>query len=342
MKIKNEIKIGILGIISLFILIWGYFFLKGNNILSSSFTINTGFPNVEGLAIGAPITVKGFQVGAVSDIYIEKSNPSLIVVSMTLNKGTDVPKTAYAKLVSPNIMSGKSIELKFDGSCSGADCLQSGDVVPGKVGGLLDVALDAAKPYLDKIDSLKFLITDFTKNEENGLRKSAEEIQSIIKNLNTISEVMAVLLERSAGNISGTMQNIEAITANIKKNNDQITSLISNVNTITEQIKKADLDKTLGNVNETITAFGQTAEEAKLTLNEANQLIKNLQVLTDLSKQEGLLAAVVHDKKLLADVKKAIAEVNLLVEDIRLHPERYRTVLSGKYKPYGEGKNYKK
>jgi phospholipid/cholesterol/gamma-HCH transport system substrate-binding protein len=31
-----------------------------------------------------------------------------------------------------------------------------------------------------------------------------------------------------------------------------------------------------------------------------------------------------------------------LVEDIREHPERYRTVLSGKYKPYGEGKNYTK
>jgi phospholipid/cholesterol/gamma-HCH transport system substrate-binding protein len=53
-----------------------------------------------------------------------------------------------------------------------------------------------------------------------------------------------------------------------------------------------------------------------------------------------LLAALVNDKKLLADVKTTIDEVTLLVEDIRKHPERYRTVLSGKHKPYGVGKAY--
>jgi phospholipid/cholesterol/gamma-HCH transport system substrate-binding protein len=70
--------------------------------------------------------------------------------------------------------------------------------------------------------------------------------------------------------------------------------------------------------------------------------LAQLQILTDLSKQEGLLAALVNDKQFLADVKKTIDEVSLLVEDIRKHPERYRTVLSGKYKPYGQGKAYEK
>jgi len=122
MKIRNEVKVGILGIVAIFLLIWGYYFLKGSNILSSSYTVTTGFNNVDGLAAGAPVTIKGYQVGAVTDLYIDKNNPSLIKVTLTLDKATKVPKNAIANLVQPNIMSGKTVELKFEGSCDGENC----------------------------------------------------------------------------------------------------------------------------------------------------------------------------------------------------------------------------
>ena len=342
MKIRNEVKIGILGLVALFLLIWGYYFLKGSNILTSNYTVTTGFNNVDGLAAGAPVTIKGYQVGAVTDLYIDKNNPSIIKVTLTLNKSAKIPKNAIANLVQPNIMSGKSVELKFEGACDGDNCLKRGDYIEGKVGSMLDMVTEAAKPYIEKIDSFRTVIEEIAKAEEGGLRKSAEEIQATVSNLKVISDVMAVLLEKSTGNFVNTMDHLEAITANVRKNNEQITALMNNVTVITEQLKNANLDKTLAATKETIEKFGKVATDVSTVLGETNKLMAQLQILTDLSKQEGLLAALVNDKKLLADVKKTIDEVSLLVEDIREHPERYRTVLSGKYKPYGSGKAYEK
>ena len=342
MKIRNEVKIGILGLVALFLLIWGYYFLKGSNILSSNYTVTTGFNNVDGLAAGAPVTIKGYQVGAVTDLYIDKNNPALIKVTLTLNKSAKIPKNAIANLVQPNIMSGKSVELKFEGACDGDNCLKRGDFIEGRVGSMLDMVTEAAKPYIEKIDSFRTVIEEIAKAEEGGLRKSAEEIQATVSNLKAISDVMAVLMEKSTGNVVNTMDHLESITANVRKNNDQITLLMKNVTDITEQLKNANLDKTLNSTRETIEKFGKVADDVNAVLGETNKLMAQLQILTDLSKQEGLLAALVNDKELLEDVKKTIDEVSLLVEDIRKHPERYRTVLSGKYKPYGQGKAYEK
>ena len=41
-----------------------------------------------------------------------------------------------------------------------------------------------------------------------------------------------------------------------------------------------------------------------------------------------------NDKNFKGDVDEAIENLNLLLQDIRIHPERYKTVLSGKYKAY--------
>jgi phospholipid/cholesterol/gamma-HCH transport system substrate-binding protein len=342
MKIRNEVKIGILGLVALFLLIWGYYFLKGSNILSSNYTVTTGFNNVDGLAAGAPVTIKGYQVGAVTDLYIDKNNPAIIKVTLTLNKSAKVPKNAIANLVQPNIMSGKCVELKFEGVCDGDNCLKRGDYIEGRVGSMLDMVTEAAKPYVEKIDSFRTVIEEIAKAEEGGLRRSAEEIQATVSNLKIISDVMAVLLEKSTGNFVNTMDHLESITGNISKNNAQINELLGNVTVITEQLKNAKLDTTVNSTRQTVEKFGVVADDVRSVLDETNKLLAQLQILTDLSKQEGLLAAIVNDKKFLADVKKTIDEVSLLVEDIREHPERYRTVLSGKYKPYGTGKAYEK
>ena len=53
-----------------------------------------------------------------------------------------------------------------------------------------------------------------------------------------------------------------------------------------------------------------------------------------MSQNDGLIGTLFNDPNFKGDVDKTLDNVNRLVEDIRLHPERYRTVLSGKYKPY--------
>jgi phospholipid/cholesterol/gamma-HCH transport system substrate-binding protein len=56
--------------------------------------------------------------------------------------------------------------------------------------------------------------------------------------------------------------------------------------------------------------------------------------LTDFKKDEGLVSMLLYDKAFAKDMKITIQDVQFLLRDIRLHPERYRTVLSGRKKKY--------
>jgi len=63
---SNETKIGLLVIISLALMIWGYKFIKGKNILTSSSILYAQYDEVDQLATSTPVTIQGFQVGIVN------------------------------------------------------------------------------------------------------------------------------------------------------------------------------------------------------------------------------------------------------------------------------------
>ena len=65
---KREVKVGIVSIVVIFILILGINYLKGTNIFKNNITFYALYQNIDGLQIGAPVTVSGFKVGSVTDI----------------------------------------------------------------------------------------------------------------------------------------------------------------------------------------------------------------------------------------------------------------------------------
>ena len=69
LAMSRETKIGILAVITIALSIWGYKFIKGKNILSTSQTFYIDFDNVLGLKPSTPVTVRGLQVGSVIDVY---------------------------------------------------------------------------------------------------------------------------------------------------------------------------------------------------------------------------------------------------------------------------------
>ena len=60
---KREVKVGIVSIVVIFILILGINYLKGTNIFKNNITFYALYQNIDGLQIGAPVTVSGFKVG---------------------------------------------------------------------------------------------------------------------------------------------------------------------------------------------------------------------------------------------------------------------------------------
>ena len=70
MKAAREIKIGLLAILVIVILFWGYKFLKGKNVFDDSDTYKIVYEYVDQLSVSSPVMVNGLKVGMVTKIYL--------------------------------------------------------------------------------------------------------------------------------------------------------------------------------------------------------------------------------------------------------------------------------
>jgi phospholipid/cholesterol/gamma-HCH transport system substrate-binding protein len=336
MALRNEVKVGILGLCAAVGLFWGYNFLKGSNVFSNGIVINAVFDNVEGLQIAAPITINGYRVGAVTNIYLATGDlQGKVVAELSLDGGTNVPKdsNSVAMLIQPSLMSGKTVELKFKGNCTG-NCLQSGDRIMGKTASMMDGIKPIIDPYVEKLDSVSNLWAALASDEKGEIQAMMRDVRGTVGNLREISNQVNNLMVSSSVNIAVTVGNLKAMTDDLKMSNKEITATLKNVNTISQQVKDGEIDKLLKESQETIAMLNKTIASLQTTISKTNATIDQVKELTDFKKDEGLVSMLLYDKAFAKDMKITIQDVQFLLRDIRLHPERYRTVLSGRKKKY--------
>ncbi|MBK7336487.1 MAG: MCE family protein [Saprospirales bacterium] len=327
MQIRRETKIGLLTAGAPALLIWGYEFLKGRNILQSSQIFISEYDNVDELKKSNPIQVNGLQVGIVRAVYLNPQNLTSIIVEMDVSKDIKVPLGTVAEIHTSSLMGGRIIELVFPAECIDGSCPPAGKVLEGRTLGFLNsmVGTDNLDTYLTILETRLTRLTDtiisrFSDNPE--LQKSGKDLQSILANLNSAS---ATLTRQLNGSLGDSFDNIASVTENLKKNNEQISKMIDNLASVSGDLKEEDV---VGNVNTTVT-------QLKSTLQQIDGAVADLtSVLSRIQEGQGTLGLLVKDREMYDQLNKTLTNIDLLTQDIRLNPKRYTTVLSKKSKPY--------
>lgn len=347
-KISNEVKIGFLAAVGIFLFVFGVNYLQGTNILGASTYVYARYKDVNGLAISAPVRVNGLQVGAVTDVYMEEVEGVAtgdIIAVISLNRGIKVPKTAVAKIVQLGLMSGPEVQLAFIKGCSGPDCLANNDYVMGAnpvsyVGGMknemapmLGQLKGGVSDVLDiaiaKLDST--LAGNASAAQTKALSESMTNLRATLANLAATTRTMDNVLGKSSGDLTGTIHNINLLTKNLADNNAKVTAVLANVEQLTNTLNAETMTK----INGAVTNLDKTIAGLQGTLKGVDGTLANVNTLLESAKSgEGLIGKLMSDKAFAQKLEKTINDAQLLLEDIRLHPERYRTVLSGKKKPY--------
>ena len=327
MQIRRETKIGLLAAATLAILIWGYEFLKGRNLLQVSQIFYVEYTNVDELKKSNPIQVNGLQVGIVRAVYLNPKDLTTIIVELDVDKDIIVPEGTIAEINTTSMMGGRAIELVFPPECITGECPPAGKNLKGRTKGFLNsmVGTDNLDIYLTMLETRLTRLTDtiisrFSENPE--LARSGKDLQSILANLNSVT---TKLNRQLATSLDASFNNISSITGNLKDNNEKISKLIDNLSAVSGDLKEDDV---VGNVNSTVT-------ELKNTLQQINGAVDTLAaVLAKIQESQGTLGLLVNDKALYEQLNKTLKDVDLLTQDIRLNPKRYTTVLSKKSKPY--------
>ena len=336
---RKETKIGIFAIITIAMAIWGYKYLNGINILSKKTTVVAVYERVDGLRISAPVMVNGLQVGLVSSFEQVNGQLDRIEVFMNLDPNIRVPKTAVAEIVSASLMGGTEIHLVFSGSCEGDECVKNGDYVKGVTKGVLAsfATPEEMSIYMEEITKGLISVVD-TLNaklaQSDDIKTGVKDIRETLSNLKSTTAQLDQLLRSSSGAIKGSLNNVEAITANLKDNNEKISTILANAEKLTDDLDKADLDKLSATADETLKQLNSTLSSSEKTIRELGN------VMSGMTKEgEGAIAMLLHDKDFADNLHLSVKNLELLIQDIRLHPERYRRILSKKKMPYEKPAN---
>lgn len=307
MKISREVKVGALVLSGIVLFIYGFNYLKGKDLFNKSDTFYTEYTNVEGLVPSTPVTINGLNVGTVTEIGFKGDGSGKLAVKLVVNSDFKFSKNSKAELYETGLIGGKAVAIipAFDG----AENAKNGDVLQGSVkAGLTDLVNQRLTPLQEKIeimmvgaDSLLSNVNEvFDEQTKANLRASISSLNDIVSNFKETSKAIDLLVAGNEEKLKTTLTNVDNIASNLSKT--------------TAQLAEADLKQTIATLEATMQNFKSISSK--------------------ITQGEGSIGKLLNDETLYNNLEGASREMESLILDIKLHPARYRRILSKKEIPY--------
>jgi len=311
-KIRKEIKVGILFVIAVAILIWGLMYLKGLELFKKHQTFIAVYDHVNGLVAANTVSIKGMKVGQVKKLYFHPKNPKKIVVELYIDGDYPIPKNSSARIFSSDLLGSREVEIMLGDTNVLA---KTGDTLKSLTEATLGEEVNRqllplkkkAENLISSIDTVATIVQQvLNKNTRENLVKAIEHVKEALENLAHTTYNIDTLVSSQRNHLAGIITNVESISLNLRHNNDKITNIISNLSDISDSLAKARIPYTLSQVNTAIESLNQ--------------------ILQKISQGKGTIGLLLNDENLYREVQKAARDLNLLLEDIKANPKKYVNV----------------
>ncbi|GAA4323716.1 MlaD family protein [Pontixanthobacter gangjinensis] len=296
LKYSREVKTALLAIIAIVLLIFGYSFLKGENLLDNSRTFYAVYDDVEGLSPSSEVTINGLKVGKITSIDFLNSSGDLLV-TFTVKNDFKFSRSSEAQIYGGGIIGGKSLAIvpKYE---KGVDWAESGDTLSGvKEEGIMELVNDRLTPLQNKLE---------------GTIVSADSM---------LTAINQILDDSTRNNIRGTFRNLDATVASFQVTANELQGIV--------QGNSEKLDRTFTNLDEMSTNFNKFSDT--LTNMNINKITTNLEkVIADfeavsnkLNNGNGTAAKLINDDAVYNNLDRATKQLEELLQDVKLNPKRY-------------------
>lgn len=311
---SKELKTGIISILVIALGIWGYNFLKGQNLFSAgSKYFKAEYDNVEGLKGASAVTVNGFVVGKVSNITFHPEKKDKILVEFFVKKDFSFSKNSIAKIYSSGLMGGQNIAIVPG---DGEEKAVSGDVLQGEIeASLLSSVGDKLSPIQSKLDNV------------------LGNADSLIVGLNDVLDEKArKSLNRSVISLEGTITKLQRTLSSVNSlladNKENLNETLTNAKKITNDFSVISGDLAKANL-------GATVKNLESTLSQANSLLANM------NSGKGTIGKLMKDEEVYRNLTKVTKELEELLRELKLNPKRFLhfSLFGKKAKPYNQQNN---
>ena len=307
-KRKPEIKTALLVILGISLFIFGFSFLKRSSIFENNKIVHTIYDEVEGLVVGAKVTINGLVIGNVSMIDFLPGSTK-ILVSMRIDKDLNFSPNSKAVFYEAGLIGGKAISIEpvFDSK----NIIKSNDTIASDVKpGLTELINRQIAPLQEKIESMLTSVDSLFSGvsnvlnyeTQNNLKNTLENLSQSVNNINMSSEALIEVIDENRSSLNISFKNAANATKNIDK--------------LTDSLSKIDFTNTFNKLSE--------------SLNNINT------ILSKVENGEGTLGKFINSEELYQNLSQSSKELEELLYDLKANPSRYVqfSLFGKKQKPY--------
>ncbi|RLJ68949.1 phospholipid/cholesterol/gamma-HCH transport system substrate-binding protein [Lacinutrix venerupis] len=296
MKITREVKTAILAITGILLFIFGFSYLKGKNLLDDSIIVYAKYDNVEGLTPSTPVTINGYIVGKVLDIYFEDESSGVLVVKMDIDTKFKFSKNSKAELFQNGFIGGKAVQIipAYDNAANAED----GDYLKSQVKeGMMELVNERLTPLQEKIEKVMSetdtLLVGFNNafdaKAQQDLKNSIASLNATVSSFNATAKSLNSLIDNNKSKLDNTITNFENTSGNLS--------------TMTDKMAQVDIAKTVEDLQSTIKKFDN--------------------LIASVENGEGSIGKLLKDDELYKNLSGASNQMEELLQDMKLNPKRY-------------------
>ena len=314
-KIKREYTIALMMIGALVLLYYGINYLKGLDVLQGRNVFYAKYGDVSGINDASPVLYHGMKVGQVIGTELIPGGNGLVAVAFQINddrlKLTD---STRAEIYSSDLFT-RAIQLvvKPGPDASRGDTLLSGAQasLTESVSQQLDPIKKKAEGMLNNIDSVLTAVQILLNKKAIGdLDSSIVSLRRILENVDGTTRRLNALLDAESAAIHASLANLNTVTGTLARNSDELDRIFANVDSLAASLGDGRLEKMIAN----LTATSDQLKQAMAGINEG----------------QGTLGKLVKDDSLYVNLNKATKDLDLLLEDLRVNPNRYLSIFGKK------------
>lgn len=294
---SKEIKIGIFAVSILVVSFFLINYLRGEDIFNREIELSSRFASVEGLVPSAPVYIKGYKAGKVSEVIYDSEAEDFEVVC-SIKKEFRIPSDSKMTIYSVDIMGGKGV--KIDLGTSGLAVSDGDALAPAFEAGLMDGLAGGIGPLMAKVTS------------------TLDSLSVTVSGINRmLSEENSARIASTLAHLDRTMANVDALSAVIGGKSDELAAFVSNLQIVSDKLVSVagQADTVLTGINTTVASLSESDIAGVVTS------LKNL--LDNVNDPDGTIGKLFVDKSVYDSFDALLNDIDDLVNKIQENPKKY-------------------
>ena len=297
MKYSKEFKIGVFVVVVMIASFFLINYLRGEDLMNREIDIVSHYDNAEGLVASAPVYIKGYKAGKVTEVLYRPQTGDF-EVTCSVRKEFEVPQDSRMIIYGVDIMGGKGVKIEL--GTSEINVEDGGNLTGGVEPSLVDGLAGEIGPLLSKVSTTL-----------DSLGVTVAGVNRVLNENNTNS------ISRTIAHLEKIMTDVEGIVSAIGGKSSELESFLSNLATLSDSFNcvAAKVDTTVAGVNDIL----KTVNDAHIE----NVIVSLNTLLENINDPDGTVKKLFTEDSIHNSVDELLNDVDTLVKKIQENPKKY-------------------